>query len=204
MNPITHFLASWSLATSCNLSGKERAMVAISGITPDIDGLGIVVDFLGPRREQQIDLWSKYHHILGHNIGFGLALAAAAFALSTKRRTMGLLVLGTFHLHLFCDLAGARGPDGYQWPIPYLLPFSDAWQWAWSGQWQLNAWPNFIFTGVLLCHMFYLAWKRQTSPMEIVSPKANAALATTLRQRFGMPKQKQEDPPSGSNSQPEN
>ena len=50
-----------------------------------------------------------------------------------------LLVFISFHLHLLCDLIGARGPDGDQWPIPYLKPFSNSVQLAWHGQWALNA-----------------------------------------------------------------
>jgi hypothetical protein len=44
------------------------------------------------------------------------------------------------------DLVGSRGPAGYQWPIPYLLPFSNSWHWTWKGQWALNAWPNILIT----------------------------------------------------------
>jgi len=29
-------------------------------------------------------------------------------------------------------MLGSRGPDGYQWPIPYLSPFSSAVQLSWK------------------------------------------------------------------------
>jgi hypothetical protein len=93
----------------------------------------------------------------------------------------------SFHLHLLGDLVGSKGPDGYQWPIPYLLPFSDAWQWIWAGQWQLNAWPNFVFTAMTVSLSFYLAWKHGVSPLEMISTKANDAVVDTLRIRFGRP-----------------
>jgi hypothetical protein len=57
-----------------------------------------------------------------------------------------------------------------------------------SGQWQLNAWPNFVITGILLIAMFYLAWKRGYSPLEMISRKGDAAFVDTLRHRFGPPK----------------
>src|SRR6185436_5291484 len=100
-----------------------------------------------------------------------------------KRKTT-LLVLLSFHLHLVADLMGARGPDGDQWPIPYLLPFSNRWQWTWSGQWALNAWPNFVLTALLLTLALWLAWKRGYSPLELFSAKADGALVRAIRNRF--------------------
>ncbi|HET9280934.1 MAG TPA: metal-dependent hydrolase [Candidatus Angelobacter sp.] len=95
-----------------------------------------------------------------------------------------LLVFVSFHLHLLCDLVGARGPDGYQWPIPYLEPFSNAAQLAWHGQWALNGWQNFVITGLLLAATMWIAWRFETSPLELVSESANRAFTRTLRQRF--------------------
>ncbi len=80
-----------------------------------------------------------------------------------------LLVFISFHLHLLCDLIGARGPDGDQWPIPYLKPFSNAIQLTWHGQWALNAWQNFVITGFLLLATFWIAWRYGSSPVELVS-----------------------------------
>ena len=73
--------------------------------------------------------------------------------------------------------------DG-SWPIPYLLPFSNAWQWSWRGQWPLNAWQNFAITLALLLAAFFLAWKNGFSPLEMISPRADRALVTALRTRF--------------------
>jgi inner membrane protein len=95
-----------------------------------------------------------------------------------------LLVFISFHLHLLCDLIGARGPDGDQWPIPYLKPFSNSIQLTWHGQWALNAWQNFVITGFLLLATFWIAWRFGSSPVELVSEPANQALTETLRQRF--------------------
>jgi hypothetical protein len=62
------------------------------------------------------------------------------------------------------------------------------WELTWSGQWQLNAWPNFAITGALLALMFYLAWRRGFSPLEMVSGRADRAFVKALRERFGEPK----------------
>jgi hypothetical protein len=94
------------------------------------------------------------------------------------------LVFLSFHLHLLCDLIGSRGPDGDQWPIPYLQPFSNALQLTWHGQWALNGWPNLAITVLLLLTTVWLAWRLETSPLELFSGPANRAFARTLRQRF--------------------
>jgi hypothetical protein len=107
------------------------------------------------------------------------------FILSKKKwKTMGLAFF-CFHLHLLCDIIGAKGPDAYQWPIPYLLPFSNAIQITWKYQWEINAWPNFIITFTALGITFYYAWKHGYSILEIISKKIDGMFVRTLQNRFG-------------------
>ena len=196
MSPITHLLVGWGVANAARLNRRERALVMTAGIIPDVDGLGVVAEVLTRNSEQPLQWWSLYHHVLGHNIGFALLVMAAAFALSSRSGSTTLLARGwltaclamaSFHLHILGDLVGGRGPDGYQWPIPYLVPFSNDWQLTWSGQWALNAWPNFAVTGALLILTFYLAWRHGRSPLEAISVRANEAFVSALRGRFGQP-----------------
>ncbi len=51
-------------------------------------------------------------------------------------------------------------------------------------QWQLNAWPNVLLSLILLAETFRVAWKRGSSPLELVSTAANDQLVSTLRRRF--------------------
>jgi inner membrane protein len=104
--------------------------------------------------------------------------------LAHQRWKTGLLAFVSFHLHLVEDLAGSRGPDGYEWPIPYLKPFSSAWSFSWQGQWALNSWLNIAITVALLLATFYLVWWRGFSPLEMISEKADATFVAALRQRF--------------------
>ena len=190
MNPITHLLVGWGVASSVPLNPRERACVTLAGVVPDFDGLGIVVDAATRDLASPTAWWGTYHHILGHNMAFGLLLCAATYALCKRRALAAVLALVSFHLHLLGDIVGARGPDGEQWPIPYLLPFSDSWQLVWSGQWELNAWPNFAITILLLSVAFFLAWRRGYSPLELISSCADQAFVGALRNRFGSPKEK--------------
>ena len=151
---------------------------------PDVDGLGAIVDLATRGSAHPTEWFSRYHHQL-HTLVFSVVVTAVSFALARRRWMTSLLVLLSFHLHLLEDLVGSRGPDGYQWPIPYLAPFSEAGQLMWSGQWSLNAWPNFAITIVLLALTFFLAWRSGFSPLEMVSERADRRLVETLRARFG-------------------
>ena len=182
MSPVTHFLIGWVVANNDSGNRRERAIIAIAGVIPDVDGFGVVIDYA--LQDKALTLWSKFHHVLAHNLSFGLLIAALSFMLAKRRWKTALLSLLSFHLHLLGDLVGSRGPDGYQWPIPYLYPFSTVWELSWQRQWELNAWPNFVITAVALIITFYLAWKRGYSPLEMISVTADAQFVGTLRQRF--------------------
>ncbi len=187
MNPITHGLIGWTVAAGISTEKRDRALITLAGIIPDFDGMGIVADWLKHDPEQPLYYWSAYHHVLGHNLGMALIVIAISTWLGKRRRQVLFLTAISFHLHLLGDILGGRGPDGYQWPIPYLLPFSDAWQITWAGQWTLNAWPNILITVCLLMWMFYTARQKGFSPLELLSPQADRKLVSALHSRFGNP-----------------
>lgn len=184
MSPVTHFLIGWLTANAAESDRRERAAIAIAGVIPDADGFGIFAEVMTRDSEHPLLWWSGYHHILAHNLGFGLLTAAVIFLLAKRRWKAAALALVSFHLHLLCDLAGSRGPDGFQWPIRYFWPLSNAWQVTWDGQWELNAWQNVVVTVTALAITFHLAWRRGYSPLEIVSPAADKRLVEVLRKRF--------------------
>ena len=183
MSPVTHFLTGWVLANCARLDQRERALVTVACVAPDVDGLGIVPELLTRTSAHPLNWFSLYHHRL-HTLAFSLAVAALASVLAKQKWKTGLLALLSFHIHLFEDVLGSRGPDGYQWPIAYLSPFSSNVQLSWHGQWALNAWPNLVITIVLLVLTFWLAWWRGFSPLEMISAKADSAFVAALRQRF--------------------
>jgi hypothetical protein len=185
MSPVTHFLVGWTVANAApSLSKRDRALVTWASVVPDIDGWGIIAEWTTRNSTHPLNWWSDYHHVLGHNIGFALLFSVIAAVFAKQKVITTLLVFVSFHLHLLGDLVGARGPDGFQWPIPYLLPFSKQPELVWSGQWALNAWPNLLITALLLIVTIVLARNRGYSPLQLFSTRLDDVFVSTLRRRF--------------------
>lgn len=185
MSPVTHFLSGWMLANSSRFDRRDRALVTLGCVVPDVDGLGAIPQVLTANSAHPIEWFSRYHHLL-HNFAFALAVALASFFIATRRWKTALFVLLAFHLHLLEDLVGARGPNGDYWPLPYFLPFS-RYSFNWNGQWPLNGWQNITLTVGLLLVTFWLAWARGYSPLEMISQRLDEAFIRALRARFPHP-----------------
>lgn len=189
MSPVTHFLLGWSTASTFALGKRDRMLVTLAGTIPDIDGIGLLWDLPSSHASGgDLVYWARFHHVLGHNITFCLAVVVCAFFLASRRLMASTAVFLAFHLHLLCDLVGSKGPDQY-WSIPYLQPFSPSWDFVWSGQWPLNSWQNFAITAIAIMYGGYMAWGKGISPAEVFSHRANNALVDTLRNRFGAPRE---------------
>jgi membrane-bound metal-dependent hydrolase YbcI (DUF457 family) len=186
MSPVTHLLLSWSFSSIFPFDRKDRVLVTLAGVVPDLDGAGMLLDLFSYRAGQPLELWIRFHHVLCHNIAFGLFIALFTYCLATRRLLAGITAFLVFHLHLVCDILGSRGPDE-AWSVPYLLPFSRAGEIVWAHQWALNSWQNFAITFLALVFFFYQGWRKGISPLEIVSRRANDAFVTALRLRFGLP-----------------
>lgn len=186
MSPITHLLLSWSAASTFDFDGKDRALVTVAGIAPDIDGIGMLWDLTSYQTGQPLPLWIKFHHVLGHNITFGVILVIFIFFFAKQRVAACISAFLVFHLHLLCDLLGSRGPDEI-WSIPYLLSFSNSLDLVWSKQWALNSWQNFVITIGAITFVFYQGWTHGISPLELVSQRANKSFVAAIRARFGVP-----------------
>ncbi|RMG08066.1 MAG: metal-dependent hydrolase [Planctomycetota bacterium] len=210
MSPITHALVSWAVGTFVPRSTRrDRVLVTLAGLVPDVDGFGAPIDlFTRAFTESPTRLFHAYHHEL-HCVGWAVVACGvlAALAERGRRALLGAFCLFAFHLHLLCDVAGAKGPDGSQWEIPYLLPFSRAWQWKVSWQWELNAWPNILLTLLLLGYCVYTALRSGRTVVEVASLRIDRALVRTLRARFGRlvpprSEESQEAPPSPAEPAP--
>ena len=183
MNPVTHWLSGWSVAAASGLDKRERIVFTVAGLIPDIDGLGIVPEFLTAHTSHPLLWYSDYHHIYGHNIVFGVVLTIATYFITKRRWKTAALAFVSFHVHLFCDLLGSGGPHGFKWGIAYFYPFSNK-EFLWQGQWAIVSWQNLTITTAALIYVFYSAARFSRSPLEIFSKKADGAFITAVQRRF--------------------
>lgn len=63
MSPVTHFLASWVVASFPRLSRRDVGLVTSAGVAPDLDGLGAIPEVLTRNSEHALDWFTRYHHV---------------------------------------------------------------------------------------------------------------------------------------------
>lgn len=186
MHVLTHLMASWAVAAETQTNRRDLALVTWVGVLPDLDGLGLAVDMateaLGLPETQ---LYHVYHRVYGHGLPAAILIAGmvAAFAVH-KLRAVSVAML-TFHLHLFMDLVGSRGPTPAEnWPISYLSPVSNDLIISWSGQWPLMSWQNNVLSVLLLGVVVVVSVHRRVSPAGLFSGRADAVVVASLRRRL--------------------
>ena len=182
MSPITHLCASWIIGVKTTDNTRDCRLVALAGVAPDLDGLGLAVDLTARAFGHQTFLWERFHHVLLHGV-FGAVLVAGILALCAKNKLqIAVMALITFHLHLVCDFLGSRGPSANDlWPILYLAPFFQEPAWIWSAQWRLDGWQNKVLTFGLLLWIFQIAISKGTSVVSVFSQKADAVFVQVVR-----------------------
>jgi hypothetical protein len=182
MSPITHLLASWIIATGTTDNPRDRRLVTLAGLAPDLDGLGLISDLATRGFAHPTQFYARYHHYLFHG-ALGAAVTAILFATFARRHwRVAILCLVVFHLHLLCDLVGSRGPAPEDlWPIYYLGPFTHDPMWIWKYQWPLDAWPNRILSIVLLLSSFVIAVRCCHSIVGVFSSRGDMVFVSVLR-----------------------
>jgi inner membrane protein len=187
MSPITHFLAGWVLLERSQVTLRDKVLVVCAGLAPDLDGLGIVIDFatrsLGL---PETDYYQTYHHAFGHGLPAALLFAALAGLGACCKLRVALFAFISVHLHFLCDLLGSRGNSADDlWTIGYLSPFSSRLTLNWPYQWPLVSWQNMALTGILLLLTFNAAARYGYSPLALLNRKADRAFVATI-QRWRM------------------
>jgi inner membrane protein len=187
MSPATHLFASWLIAARNTTNRRDCRLVALAGILPDVDGLGLLIDF-GARAmgNEQTAFYERYHHFLLHGLFGGIVITALLTAFAQERLRVALLTFLVFHLHLVCDLVGSRGPSAEDlWPIFYFGPFTKDPMWLWRGQWRLDAWPNQVLSWILLFWCIGVAIRRGDSFVGAFSWWADRIFVRVLRRWYG-------------------
>lgn len=144
MSPLTHFLGSWLIATATTQSPRDRPLITLAGMLPDLAGLGLWADVAqaaATSGETTYHYYHCFHHLLLHGWPDALLVTTVLASLARDRwHTAGWVFL-TFHPYLLCDLLDSRGPSSADlWPICYSEPLFRHPIWIWRGQWKLDSW----------------------------------------------------------------
>jgi hypothetical protein len=164
----THVLSGWCIANLVSLNSRQRLAAMVAAAGADFDGLGILFG--------QEAYW-KYHHVVGHNLLFGILLSFALVRISSSRIRVFWVFLGLFHLHLIMDFFGS-GPG---WPIAYFWPLS--WH-SWDNRrwsWPFYSWQNMSAAAVLVAWTIAIAVRQGRTPLERLMPSLDRQLVAWLR-----------------------
>jgi hypothetical protein len=200
MSPGQHFIISWVTANTIQTDRRSRFCITASGLLPDLDGVGYVYDKIALNYGVHTSYYEQFHHIYGHNIFTGLFISAVFFFVCGKRLSVFFLSLIAFNLHIMGDVAGAKGPDGDQWPIPYFYPLNQDIQLIWSGQWELSSWINSAIGVAFFIIAIIIARYRHVTFFELISPQVETLVkeAATKRGFFKFNKQLNRDAVNGA------
>jgi membrane-bound metal-dependent hydrolase YbcI (DUF457 family) len=133
MNLETHLLASWVVGAKATDNARDCRLVALAGIFPDADGLGLLLDAVNRAFGGKKTLYYEhYHHYLLHGLFGAIVITMLVTSFARRKWRVALLSMLVVHLHVLCDLVGSRGPDRVDlWPIFYFGPFSKETMWLW-------------------------------------------------------------------------
>jgi inner membrane protein len=193
--PFTHLLASWIAATSLTDDRRDCRLIALAGVVPDLDGLGLVADWINAGVwNRETHFYAMQHHFWLHGLAGGLVVAAALAFFGHQRWKVFLGAVAVYHLHLLCDLVGSRGPEKHDlWAIYYSGPFNHEWVWLWRDQWRLDGWQNTVITYALFAIALRMAVREGHSFVGVVSRRADVVFVAMLRRwsdRFRKPSSK--------------
>lgn len=184
MHVVTHLLAGWALAEPAKLEKRDKAIVAWASVAPDLDGIGLPIDWATRALGEGTSFYETWHHVAGHGLPAATLLTLACLPFLRRKALGAAMVFASFHLHLAFDLAGSGGgTPGDIWPLHYWWPVSDALI-AWGGQWPLTSWQNTTLTVALMIYGLWRGVRYGSTPLGLFSARADATLVATLRARL--------------------
>jgi hypothetical protein len=176
-------MAGWVGFESCLRNPRDRLIVCLAGLAPDLDGVGIVIDLAGKLLGgPESNFYQEWHRLYGHGITAAMVFAFLAALLAHDRLRVAIAALLNVHLHFLCDLLGSRGstPDDL-WGLYYLGPWDVTHEIVWRGQWQLVGWQNMLISATLMAILLERASRKGYSPVGLVSPRADRVFVEILR-----------------------
>ena len=172
-----HVLSGWIAGNYLKLNARERFLCMVAAGIPDVDGLGILVSQ---------DAYDDYHHVLGHNLLFGLIVVLILTSFSSHKKKSFLIYLALFHLHILMDLFGS----GELWTISYFWPFSNYALYS-EFNWALYSWQNMIVNAFVVIWTVVLIVSKKRTPLEYLMPELDKKWSEKIAVFFQKSKRKE-------------
>ncbi|MFQ5571962.1 MAG: metal-dependent hydrolase [Rhodothermales bacterium] len=167
-HPITHALVGWVVAHLGRADRPTRVWCLLASLAPDLDGISLVFG---------LDAYGRYHHLLTHNLLFGVVVTLGSTCWVGRRLVPLALVFAAFLSHLVGDYFGSGG-----WGLWPYLPFSDR-LYACDCAWKLVSWQNFLITLGAMGVAVRVAIHQGRTPLEFVHAGLEQAVVNTLQLR---------------------
>ena len=180
MHLTQHLFLSYLLPWRAAPERRDRAIVALAGIAPDVDAPVLLL--MGK------EAFVEHHHDWTHHLAGAALAAAAGLAFGKRRATAAAFAAAAWCGHLLLDMVGAgdRNPgEPYQYPLPLLCPFSNRPFDPLPFSWPLASWQNAVVMAVATALMARLAVVEGRTVLEVFSLRADRAVVTAIRGRFG-------------------
>ena len=185
MHIVTHLLVGWTVAEHVTEKPRDRALIAWCSVIPDLDGIGLPIDWIGRTLGFEWGLYEQFHRVALHGLPGAILFAVLVALIADENHRAATWAFISFHLHLLGDILGSRGSNPEDiWPVHYLEPISNAVTFSWAGQWPLTSWQNTTFTIALMVYMLVLAVQRGYSPVSLFSKRTDKVFVETLRARW--------------------
>jgi inner membrane protein len=181
MHLTQHLFLSYALPWRAALERRDRGIIALAGLAPDVDAPILLA--MGK------EAFVEHHHDWTHHLA-GAALAAAAGLLwgGRRRAVTAALAAAAWGGHIVLDMLGGgdRHPgEPYAYPVPLLWPFSDRPFDPFPFSWPLASWQNATVMAVAMALMIRLAVVEGRTVLEVFSTRLDGAVVAAIRRRFG-------------------
>lgn len=166
---VGHGQVGWFLARGARLTARDRKLVTVAAMLPDLDGLSILGGY---------DLYYSGHHVWLHNLWAALAFSIGAAALGSRRGIVFVLSLLAVALHVLSDGFGLLA-------LAPLWPASNWVFWPNDERYWVAAIGEVLVPALLLWAQVALARREGISILELLPARAEEWLRHRWRERFG-------------------
>lgn len=159
----------WGVAHLGRPDRPTRLWCVIAAMAPDLDSFGLLFGW---------DMYERFHHVLLHNLPFGVVVTAISARWIGWRPLPLVLVFLAFVSHLVGDYFGS----GAGWGIQPYLPFSSV-EYVYTMTPRDILVPNLIVTVVAVVAALVIAVRCGRTPLEFVHSRAERAVVETIQRR---------------------